>query len=118
MRIVWALSAALVFGLAGCASNMPPALPDTGTLTVGVSGSGAGIGRVVLDLRIDGAVAGRIEADGGIFTRRDLAPGPHVVGLSRLPAGCRTDGPAERSITVSANQTTAVRFVVRCDGPA
>ena len=53
MRIVWALSAALVFGLAGCASNMPPALPDTGTLTVGVSGSGAGIGRVMLDVRIE-----------------------------------------------------------------
>ena len=118
MRFPRCLAAVVLCSVAGCAQRTPAELPEGGTLTVGVTASGPGIGRMVFDVRVDNATLGRVKADGGIFTARDVAPGAHVVALTGLPAACRVEGSAERAITISAGRTTAIRFAVRCSATA
>jgi hypothetical protein len=59
-------------------------------------------------------VDGSVRGDVGVFTAHDIPPGTHVVRLKDLPGKCRVEGDPERTISVSAGRSTAVRFVVVC----
>lgn len=99
--------------IAGCATRTP-ALPGTGTITVGVVTSGPEVARLAFRLLVDGNPIPRtIRADAGVLST-SLPAGEHVLALGELPGRCQVDGPSERRITVSENRVTPVKFAVVC----
>jgi hypothetical protein len=84
-------------------------------VTVGVTTSGSGVSAMSFRVTVEPAgITGTVRADAGVLTR-DLPPGDHVVRLLDLPARCRVDGAAERTITISkARRSAALRFHVVC----
>lgn len=108
-------AALLVLVVAACANRIPAAAPGTGVITVGATTTGAGVNDLTFAVRIDNeAATGRLRADGGVFTARNLPPGEHTVRLADLPPRCRIAGDAERKVTLSAQRTAVVRFAVSC----
>jgi hypothetical protein len=57
---------------------------------------------------------GSVKGDVGVFTADDIPAGSQVVRLANLPGRCRVDGDPERKITVAAERSATVRFVVVC----
>jgi hypothetical protein len=100
---------------AGCANRAANTGPETGTVTVGVSTQGSAIQGLMFGVDITPAGAsGRIKADAGVFTARNAPAGEHVVRLTDLPPRCIVDGGSDRKVTVSAQRSAAIRFVVKC----
>jgi hypothetical protein len=100
---------------AGCASRTANTGPETGTVTVGVSTQGNAIQGLTFGVNITPAGAsGRVKADAGVFTARNAPAGDHVVRLTNLPSRCIVDGGPDRKVTVSAQRSATIRFVVRC----
>jgi hypothetical protein len=103
----------LIAAFTGCAARTP-ALPGTGTVTVGVVTSGPDVARLAFRLLVDGNPVPRtIRADAGVLST-SLPAGEHVLALGELPDRCRVDGASERRITVSENRVTPVKFAVVC----
>ena len=101
---------------AACASSMTQTRRDRGTITIGVTTSGTAAASLTFRLTVEPAgIVERIKADAGVFTKRDLPLGTHVVRLLDVPAHCRIDGGAERTITMSQQRRSVVlRFDVHC----
>jgi hypothetical protein len=108
--------ALLLLCASGCATNPRQPRPAGGTVTVGVTASGPVVSALRVRVSIDPAgISEIIKADRGVLTRRDVPLGEHVVRVVDLPAPCRIDGPAERTITLSPRAPSAVlRFHVVC----
>jgi hypothetical protein len=102
--------------LAGCATAAHQERSDRGTVTVGVTASGPGVAAMTFRVTVDPAgLSGSVRADVGVFTKSNVAPGDHVVRLLDVPARCRVDDGAERTITLSQQRRSAVvRFHVVC----
>jgi hypothetical protein len=108
-------AAALLFCCLSCASRVPDPLPETGIVTVGVTTTGPNVVSLVFRVDLEPAgIGGAIKADAGIFTARNTPVGNHVVRLTEVPARCRIDGGAERTVSVSPRRSTTVRFVIAC----
>jgi hypothetical protein len=109
-----AIATALLFA-AGCATGAPRTAPGAGKVTVGVTTRGPNVQRLAFNVDIEPADAsGSVDADAGIFTAPNVPPGEHVVRLTNVPARCRVEGGAERTIRVAADRSAAVRFAVEC----
>ncbi len=106
----------LVLSASSCATARSQQRPDTGTVTVGVTTSGSGVSTMTFRVTVEPAgVSGTVSADAGVFTRSGVPAGDHVVRLLDLPARCRVEGPAERTVTISqARRSAALRFHVVC----
>jgi hypothetical protein len=102
---------------AGCATGARQQAPAGGSLTVGVTTTGAAAADVRYRLTIEPAgIVGTLKAQAGVFTTDALSPGEHVVRLAEVPAACRVDGGTERRITISDERRfVVIRFDVRCD---
>jgi hypothetical protein len=111
-----ALVTLVVLSASACAAARRPQGPDTGTVTVGVTTSGSDVSAMTFRVTVEPAgVSGTVKADAGVFTRSDVPSGDHVVRLLDLPARCRVEGAAERTITISqARRSAALRFHVAC----
>ena len=65
------LSAALFVGAGACAKTPPQSLPETGSVTVGVTSRRSGVGKVVFGVSIEpDGIEGAVNGDVGIFTAR------------------------------------------------
>jgi hypothetical protein len=108
--------ALLLLATSACATSMRTQRPDGGTVTIGVTASGSAIDAMAFRVTVEPAgISGVVRADAGVLTRSDVPPGDHVVRLLDLPARCRVDGGAERTITLSPQRRSAVvRFHVVC----
>jgi hypothetical protein len=111
-----ALVTLFVLSASACAAARRPQRPDTGTVTVGVTTSGSDVSAITFRVTVETAgISGSVKADAGVFTRSEVPSGDHVVRLLDLPARCRVEGPAERTITISqARRSAALRFHVVC----
>lgn len=117
MRLIeLALTTVLLLSMSGCATGLRQPRTDAGTVTVGVTTSGAAVGGLTFRVTIEPAgISGTVSADAGVLTRSDVPPGDHVVRLLDVPSRCRVDGAAERPITVPPQGGSAVlRFHVVC----
>jgi len=87
-----------------------------GTVTIGVTTTGAGVSTQVYRVTIEpGGISGSVKADAGVFTRSGVAPGRYLVRLLDVPPECRVDSGAERTLMISAERPSAVlRFNVVC----
>lgn len=108
--------AAAVLVTAGCATAQRQQRPGAGSVTIGVTTTGAAAENLTFRLTIEPAgITGTVKADAGVFTKDDVPPGEHVVRLGALPSGCTVDGGAERKISISRERPNAIlRFDVRC----
>ena len=98
-----------------CANRSANTGPETGTVTVGVSTQGSAIQGLMFGVDITPAGAnGRIKADAGVFTARNAPAGEHVVRLTDLPSRCSVAGGPDRKVSVSAQRSATIRFVVKC----
>jgi len=106
----------LLLSASACATSLSQQRPDTGTVTVGVTTTGSGASALTFRVTVEPAgINGTVKADAGLLTRSNIPEGNHVVRLLDLPARCRVDGPAERTITISqARRSAALRFHVVC----
>ena len=106
----------LVLSACACATGMRQPRSDTGTVTVGVTTSGSGVSTMNFRVTVEPAgISETVRADAGVVTRSNVPSGDHVVRLIDLPARCRVDGAAERTITISqARRSAALRFHVVC----
>jgi hypothetical protein len=111
-----ALVTLVVLSASACAAARRPQRPDTGTVTVGVTTSGSDVSAITFRVTVEPAgISGSVKADAGVFTRSEVPSGDHVVRLLDLPARCRVEGAAERTITISqARRSAALRFHVVC----
>jgi len=107
---------AVLLPASGCATAARQEGPDRGTVTVGVTASGPDVAAMTFRVTVDPAgLSGSVRADVGVFTKSNVAPGDHVVRLLDVPARCRVDDGAERTITLSQQRRSAVvRFHVVC----
>jgi len=109
------LSAALLVGAGGCAKTPPQSVPETGSVTVGVTSRGPRVETMVFGVSIEPeGIDGTVNGDVGIFTARNVPAGNHVVLMKDLPRGCRVEGDAQRTVRVTPRGSTAVRFVIAC----
>ena len=100
---------------AACATGgrQPPAAG--GTITVGVTATGPSARSMVVGVTIEPAgVEGTVKGEAGVFTRSNIPPGEHVVRLGNVPASCRVDGGAERTVSIAARGSAVVRFSLQC----
>jgi hypothetical protein len=99
----------------GCAKQPPQAPPGGGRVTIGVTTMGPDADALTFRITIEPAgIAGSVQARAGVFTRSNTPVGEQVVRLSDVPARCRVEGGAERTMTISAARSTTLRFVVAC----
>lgn len=107
--------AGVLLACVGCANRAANTGPETGTVTVGVSTQGSGIQGLTFNVDISPAgTGGPIKADAGVFTARNTPAGEHLVRVTDVPARCTVDGGPDRKVTVSAQRSATVRFVVKC----
>ena len=100
---------------AGCATSTRQPLPDSGTITVGVTTAGASVSTMTFRVSIDPAgVEGPVKADAGVFTRGGIAAGNHTVRLLDVPSNCRVEGGTARKVSIAARGSAVVRFAVQC----
>ena len=113
--IVAVVAVAVLQAAAGCATGTRQQRPDQGSLTVGVTTTG-GRSDLKFGVLIEPAgITGHLKADAGVFTTDAIPPGEHVVRLTDVPATCRIDGGATRTIVISDERRFVVlRFDVRC----
>jgi hypothetical protein len=106
----------LLVWTAACATGVRPQRPDRGVVTVGVTAKGTAVSTMRFTVTIEPAgIRQAVNADAGVLTRSDVPFGDHVVRLLDVPAQCRIDGAAERTITISREHLSAVlRFHVVC----
>jgi hypothetical protein len=106
----------LLLSASACATSLRQQRPDTGTVTVGVTTSGSGVSALTFRVTVEPAgISETVRADTGVLTRSNIPEGKHIVRLLDLPARCRVDGAAERTITISqARRSAALRFHVVC----
>ena len=111
-----ALVTLFVLSASACAAARRPQRPDTGTVTVGVTTRGSDVSAITFRVTVEPAgISGSVKADAGVFTRSEVPSGDHVVRLLDLPARCRVEGAAERTVTISqARRSAALRFHVVC----
>ena len=84
---------------------------------MGVTAKGSALASVRLSVEIEPAgIRGDVNADAGTFTASNVPAGAHTVRLTRVPPRCRVDGSAERTVTVAAGRTVAIRFDLVCGG--
>ena len=115
MKHLGLIIAVVLASNAGCATRSANTGPETGTVTVGVSTQGSALQGLMFGVDITPAGAsGRIKADAGVFTSRNAPAGEHVVRLTDLPSRCVVEGGPDRKITVSAQRSATIRFVVKC----
>jgi hypothetical protein len=107
---------ALVILAPACATGTSQATGARGTVTVGVTTTGAASAKA-LTFRVSiepAGVDGTVRANAGVFTRSSIPPGDHVVRLLDVPASCTVAGSGERRISVAARGSAIVRFAVQC----
>jgi hypothetical protein len=106
---------AVALAAASCATGAVRQRSTLGKLTVGVTASGSA--RIPDTFRVTvtpAGLSGDVKSDAGVFISDVVPMGEQVVRLT-LPANCRADNGAERTVTFSAQRRTAVlRFEVRC----
>jgi hypothetical protein len=109
--------AVLLLCAPGCATNPRQPPPESGTVTVGVTATGPIVSTLRVRISIEPAgISEIVQADRGLLTRDGIPPGEHVVSVRDLPAGCRVDGPSERTISIAPQRRSAVlRFHVVCN---
>lgn len=117
IRLTFAACAVALLVGAGCATGVRRQQPAIGSLTVGVTTTGAAATGVRYRLTIEPAgIAGTLKAQAGVFTTDAVPSGQHEVRLADVPAACRVDGGTVRQITISDEQRfVVIRFDVRCD---
>jgi hypothetical protein len=100
----------------GCAHKPAHAGGQTGRLTVGVTTRGPAIAGLSFEVAIEpAAIQRRIRADAGVVSLSAVPAGDHRVRLTNVPARCRVDGPAERTVAVMSRGSATVRFSVVCE---
>ena len=111
------ISAVVIMCAAGCATAARQTRARLGTLTVGVTASGASASTLTLNIAVESTgVRGSVGADARVFTSEAVPFGTHVVRLTGVPSTCRVDNGPERKITISEQRPSAVlRFDIRCD---
>jgi Tol biopolymer transport system component len=90
--------------------------PDTGTLQVTTSTSGAEPDADGYIVTVDGTDHGAIPATGTVSVET-LSAGDHVVGLSGVAGNCQAQGENPRTVAVTAGATASVTFAVTCTAP-
>jgi hypothetical protein len=99
----------------GCAASTSQPRTERGTLTVGVTTTGAPANTLTFRVTIEPAgIEGPVKADAGVFTRGSVPPGTHTVRLLDVPAACRVEGGTERTVSIAARGSAVVRFAVQC----
>src|SRR5688500_7281254 len=98
--ILAGLSAVLLSGLSACDALAPA----TGAVRVTAPTSGVDIDADGYDLRVDGALAGELEAQGTLIVT-GLRPGGRLVRLERLALNCASPNAGARTVTVVADDT-------------
>jgi hypothetical protein len=114
--VVLAFTAVVLPCAPACATGARHPEPVRGSLTVGVTTTGAAKPGLTFRLTVEpDGLEERVKADAGVFTRDDLPIGDHVVRLTEIPAGCTVSQGAERKISLTEQRRIlVVRFEVRC----
>jgi hypothetical protein len=84
-----------------------------GRLQITVVTNGSSLDTGGYRVRIDGAQAQPVAANGAI-TLAAISQGPHVVELSGLAENCAVEGENPRTVVVPNGETFSVSFVVMC----
>jgi hypothetical protein len=90
-----------------------PPSPGAGRVTVTTATSGADQDADGYSVTLDGGTARPVTDAAGV-TFEGLEPGSHAVLLGGVASNCAVQGQNPRSVAVTAGQTAATGFVVRC----
>lgn len=112
---VWTTLTVMAFaGLLAACDDDDPTAPDTGSIAVTITTTGAGTDAdgFVVDLN-EGDVTEDVDVDDEI-TFDDLEEGDHSVELTDVAANCTVAGDNPRDVTVEVGEEVEVEFEVTC----
>ena len=110
-----ALSAlAVVAALAACGDDNGTG-PNTGSVTVSVTSTGAGVSSAGYVVTVDNGDGQDVAANGDISI--SVNAGSHSVALTNLPSNCSVSGNNPVTVDVTAGQDVEVDFAVTCVAP-
>jgi hypothetical protein len=92
-------------------STGPPV--GTGSIEVAIAVTGEGLDPDGCTLTVDGTSQRRLPA-GESTTYAGLSLGQHTVAIGDVASNCQVQGGVSRQVSVTANQTTSVSFLVTC----
>lgn len=108
-----AIASALLPLAIACGGDSAPTPPSVSTGSISITLSTTGIlPDPTLIVTLDGGVT-RTPPSNGTATFTGVAPGSHVIAVSDIAANCHMED-VERSVTVTAGQTTQVSISVEC----
>lgn len=110
------LASMALLAVVGLSCDDGPAAPTTGAVKVSVTTTGGDLDEDGYEAAVDGERRQLVDANGAVVIA-ELATGAHSAALSGVAANCTVqegNGPNPRPVTVTAGDTAAVDFEVRC----